>query len=55
MDFDKGMPIEVDSLNGYICIRASEQGIQAPENAKLVQEVSYRPYLSTDVREPLAF
>ena len=39
MDFDVGRALEIDSLNGYVVGQAKAQGIQCPENEKLVEEV----------------
>jgi 2-dehydropantoate 2-reductase len=40
MDFDAGRALEVDSLNGYVVAQARRQGVPAPENEKLVDEVA---------------
>lgn len=40
MDFDAGRALEVDSLNGYVVAQAKQQGVPAPENEKLVDEVA---------------
>jgi 2-dehydropantoate 2-reductase len=40
MDFDAGRALEVDSLNGYVVAQARKQGVPAPENEKLVDEVA---------------
>jgi 2-dehydropantoate 2-reductase len=40
MDFDAGRALEVDSLNGYVVAQAKRQGLPAPENEKLVDEVA---------------
>ena len=39
MDFDQGMPLEIDSLNGYVCQLAREQGMASPVNDKLAKDV----------------
>jgi 2-dehydropantoate 2-reductase len=39
MDFDAGMELEIDSLNGYVCQMAREQGMPSPVNDALVAGV----------------
>lgn len=39
MDFDAGRELEIDSLNGYVCKMAHDQGIPSPANDALVEEV----------------
>ena len=39
MDFDAGLQLEIDSLNGYVCALARDQGIPSPANDALVEEV----------------
>lgn len=39
MDFDAGRKLEVDSLNGYVVEQAKKQGIPAPTNERLVEDV----------------
>jgi len=40
MDFDAGAALEIDSLNGYVCKMAREQGLISPANDALVDEVN---------------
>eukprot|EP00239_Pterosperma_sp_CCMP1384_P007593 CAMPEP_0197854198 /NCGR_PEP_ID=MMETSP1438-20131217/24209_1 /TAXON_ID=1461541 /ORGANISM="Pterosperma sp., Strain CCMP1384" /LENGTH=340 /DNA_ID=CAMNT_0043468851 /DNA_START=57 /DNA_END=1079 /DNA_ORIENTATION=- len=42
MDFDAGLNIELDALNGYIIEMAKEQGIKVPHTEALVSEVKRR-------------
>ena len=39
LDFDAGALLEIDSLNGYVCVRGRENGTPCLEHEKLIQEV----------------
>ena len=39
LDFDAGAPLEINSLNGYVCARGREIGKPCVEHEKLVEEV----------------
>ena len=39
LDFDAGAPLEIDSLNGYVCVRGRENGCPCVEHEKLIEEV----------------
>ena len=39
LDFDAGALLEIDSLNGYVCVRGRENGTPCLEHEKLIREV----------------
>jgi ketopantoate reductase len=39
LDFDSGAPLEIDSLNGYVCLRARENNAPCIEHELLIEEV----------------
>ena len=39
LDFDAGALLEMDSLNGYVCVRGRENGTPCLEHEKLIREV----------------